>query len=103
MLLFYVKPSNKYSTAEVYCHLFQLNDALARTSFTMDNEIYSFSKFGDLDTGYDINIWEAAHGNKAESIKNVTLTTVARYMIKNSTFFRNDQYRNRVENITVRF
>uniref|UniRef100_A0A672PWU4 G-protein coupled receptor family C group 6 member A n=1 Tax=Sinocyclocheilus grahami TaxID=75366 RepID=A0A672PWU4_SINGR len=80
----------------------ELNDALASTMFTMANEKYSFSNYGDLDTGYDINIWEAALENNAEGIKNVGLRTVARYMIKNeSMFFLNDKQRNQLENSRV--
>lgn len=63
--------------------------------FRMDNQIYSFSKSGGLDAGYDINIWEAAHGNNAESTKDCGM------LHDNSMFFLNDKYRNRVENITV--
>ncbi|XP_026066295.1 G-protein coupled receptor family C group 6 member A-like [Carassius auratus] len=80
----------------------ELNDALAKTMLTIDNEKYSFSKSGDLDTGYDINIWEAALENNAEFVNNVKLKTVARYMIKNeSMLFLNDTQRNPLEDFTV--
>ncbi|KTG36621.1 hypothetical protein cypCar_00009798, partial [Cyprinus carpio] len=79
----------------------ELNDALANTMLTIDNEKYSFNKSGDLDTGYDINIWEAALENNTESVNNVTLRTVAHYMInKDSMLFLNDQQRNPLTDFT---
>ncbi|XP_030637527.1 G-protein coupled receptor family C group 6 member A-like [Chanos chanos] len=56
----------------------ELSRALRETSFSMDGESWKFNQDGDMDTGYDIVLWE--EGNKTQRI---LMGLVGNYSIQN--------------------
>ncbi|XP_051547020.1 G-protein coupled receptor family C group 6 member A-like [Myxocyprinus asiaticus] len=93
--------SNKTCLGGLNIQPSELDEALNKTMFTMDNETYRFGESGDMETGYDVILWEETNRNPKEFINNVTLKYVARYIIeKEDVTFLTQSYISQVDYIT---